>query len=153
MVFIRIVVLAFLTFFSFSMGTTPASQLNSFGTLVAGLFFVFAPALYLLPIYEAWSRGHPNLVPIALVNIFLGWSLVGWVVALVWALKQAEEVTVVPTSAAAPPAVVPPLAAVAPIAARETRACPFCAEEVLVAAVKCKHCGSAIGPADAVPST
>lgn len=25
--------------------------------------------------------------------------------------------------------------------ARETRACPYCAEEILVAARKCKHCG------------
>jgi len=34
----------------------------------------------------------------------------------------------------------------------DTKACPFCGEEVLAVAVKCKHCGSAIGPA-AAPET
>jgi hypothetical protein len=27
----------------------------------------------------------------------------------------------------------------------ETKACPYCSEQVLMAAVKCKHCGSTIG--------
>jgi hypothetical protein len=27
----------------------------------------------------------------------------------------------------------------------ETKACPYCGEEVLAVAIKCKHCGSAIG--------
>jgi hypothetical protein len=29
---------------------------------------------------------------------------------------------------------------------RETRSCPFCAEQILAAAVKCKHCGSSVEP-------
>lgn len=28
----------------------------------------------------------------------------------------------------------------------ETKACPYCGEQVLAVAIKCKHCGSAIGP-------
>ena len=28
----------------------------------------------------------------------------------------------------------------------ETTACPYCGERVLAVAIKCKHCGSAIGP-------
>jgi hypothetical protein len=35
---------------------------------------------------------------------------------------------------------------------KETKNCPYCAEEVLAAAIKCKHCGSELGDAGAVQS-
>jgi hypothetical protein len=41
--------------------------------------------LYLLPCIVAAGRRHRNFAPISIVNIFLGWSFVGWVVALAWA--------------------------------------------------------------------
>lgn len=90
MVFVRIILLVFLTAYSFSMGQIPSSGLNGFGKLVSLLFFVFAPALYLLPIYEAWKREHPNMTPVVLVNIFLGWTLIGWVAAMVMAYRSNE---------------------------------------------------------------
>jgi uncharacterized membrane protein YvbJ len=33
-------------------------------------------------------------------------------------------------------------------AERETKACPYCGEEILDVAVKCKHCGSKLDPED-----
>lgn len=110
MVFVRIVLLMFLTFYSFSMGQIPASGLNGFGKLVSMLFFVFAPALYLLPTYEAWKREQPNMTPIVLVNICFGWTLIGWVVAMVMAHKSTEpqKVEVVYTTPAPSPASPPP---------------------------------------------
>lgn len=105
MVFFRIIVLAFLAFYSWSMGQLPPNELNGFGKLVSMLFFVFGPALYLLPTYEAWN--HKSFNAIALLNVFLGWTLIGWVAALVWACKsQVQEVEVVhaysPTPAPTP---------------------------------------------------
>jgi hypothetical protein len=41
--------------------------------------------LYLLPAIVAMQRKHPQQVPITIVTIFLGWTLVGWVAALAWA--------------------------------------------------------------------
>ena len=41
---------------------------------------------YLLPTVIAFSRGHHSKVAIAALNILLGWSLLGWVGALVWSL-------------------------------------------------------------------
>ena len=41
---------------------------------------------YLLPWAIAASRGHRDVGGIALVDLLLGWSLVGWIVALVWSL-------------------------------------------------------------------
>ena len=42
--------------------------------------------LYFLPSLVAHNRGHKNLAPIMLVNMFLGWSIVMWFVCLVWAM-------------------------------------------------------------------
>ena len=47
---------------------------------------VFAFAFYMLPTCVAMLRGKQNLLPIALVNFFLGGSIIGWVLTLVWAL-------------------------------------------------------------------
>jgi hypothetical protein len=138
MVLIRVIVLLFLVAYGFGMGTTPEYQLNGFGKFISMTFFFTAPALYFLPTYEAWKNQHPNVNAIALVNIFLGWSILGWVVAIVWAHKQPEPTVVISKSPATPtPAAQPTLRPV-----RETKNCKFCAEEILAAAIKCKHCGS-----------
>ena len=129
MFFVRFVVLAFMVAYGWGMGHQGA--LNAFGNFIALTFFVTAPALYLLPTYEAWKRKHPNLTAIALVNLFLGWSIVGWVIAVVWAFKNCEPVSIL----AAPDPGTPPT----PALIQETKNCPFCAEKVLAAAIKCKH--------------
>jgi len=88
MFIVRFLVLLFLVCYGFSMGQLSASSLNGFGAFMAHSFFVTAPALYLLPTYEAWRNKQPNLTSISLVNIFLGWTLLGWVVAAAWAFKK-----------------------------------------------------------------
>jgi hypothetical protein len=40
--------------------------------------------LYFLPALIALLRSHQNFVPILLLNLFLGWTVLGWIVALVW---------------------------------------------------------------------
>jgi len=130
---LRLIALLFLVAYSWSMGQIPPDGLNAFGKFIAFTFFLAAPALYFLPTFEAWKKGHLNLTAIALVNLFLGWSLIGWVVAIVWAFRRPE-----------PPASPAQVIASPQQPVRDTRACPFCAEEILVAAIKCKHCGSDI---------
>jgi hypothetical protein len=46
--------------------------------------------LYILPTIVAWRRKHPSENAIAIVNIFLGWTFIGWVVALAWAFTAIE---------------------------------------------------------------
>jgi Superinfection immunity protein len=42
-------------------------------------------AIYFLPCLVAWWRRSPNGLAIFVMNLFLGWTFIGWVVALVWA--------------------------------------------------------------------
>ena len=49
------------------------------------IVLILSIALYFLPTIIALIRKKRNTVAILLLNFFLGWSLVGWVIALVWA--------------------------------------------------------------------
>lgn len=45
-----------------------------------------ALAAYFLPFLIAVRREHPSRLAILAVNVFVGWTLAGWVVALAWSL-------------------------------------------------------------------
>jgi hypothetical protein len=45
---------------------------------------------YLAPILIASHREHPQLGPISVVNIFLGWTVLGWVIALAWSCSAID---------------------------------------------------------------
>jgi hypothetical protein len=57
-------------------------------------FFGFGFVLYFLPTLVAVVREKYDKVSIFLLNFFLGWSLIGWIVALVWACKNDRVVYV-----------------------------------------------------------
>jgi hypothetical protein len=44
--------------------------------------------LYCLPIIVGIYRKHSNLAPIVLVNLFLGVSVIGWIIALTWSFSD-----------------------------------------------------------------
>jgi hypothetical protein len=50
-------------------------------------FFGFGFVMYFLPSIIALARNKRDIAAIALLNFFLGWTMIGWVVALVWAVK------------------------------------------------------------------
>jgi Superinfection immunity protein len=47
--------------------------------------------IYFIPAVVTASRGHHQVLTITLVNLFLGWSLIGWVGALVWAATAVKR--------------------------------------------------------------
>lgn len=49
---------------------------------------VLAVWVYLYPARVAQERGHPDAEAIRTLNLCLGWTFLGWVVALVWAQKN-----------------------------------------------------------------
>lgn len=53
--------------------------------MVYFLFFIGA-LTYFIPSIIAYNK--KNATAIIALNLLLGWSFIGWVVALVWALKK-----------------------------------------------------------------
>lgn len=53
-------------------------------------------ALYCLPLTVALARQHRQGGAISLLNLLLGWTILGWVGALIWAVSAS------PTDAVAP---------------------------------------------------
>jgi Superinfection immunity protein len=45
-------------------------------------------ALYLLPVLIGWRRRVPDIGSVAVINILLGWTLIGWVAALAMAFRS-----------------------------------------------------------------
>lgn len=49
------------------------------------MFYIFCLLIiYFLP--SIIGRNKANINAIIVLNLFLGWTLIGWVVALIWAL-------------------------------------------------------------------
>ena len=49
---------------------------------LGGLLFTLIPAM------NAMLRGHNNTLAIAAVALFLGWTGIGWIVALIWSFTN-----------------------------------------------------------------
>lgn len=66
-------------------------------SLAAILVLLFLLAVYLIPTIIAFTRGHASKWGIGVLNIVLGWSLIFWVVALIWSLsnKGQSQTTIV----------------------------------------------------------
>ena len=48
-------------------------------------FWLFGLALYLLPTIVVVARRKKKILGPILVNVLLGWTFIGWIVALIWA--------------------------------------------------------------------
>ena len=78
---------------------------------------------------RAHERKVPNFGSIAVINLFLGWTLIGWVVALAMAFRS-----------------VPPGTASTARSAAVTRSCPNCLRSMDREATICPHCRSESPP-------
>ncbi len=106
-------------------------------------FLILSLALYFVPALLASSRHHPRASAIALTNLFLGWTILGWVGCLVWALTE-------PPSFPASPTYLPPSVFAANVAypagwsavtATELR-CRACQRPIMPSATFCTMCGA-----------
>ncbi len=58
-------------------------------------FFLFCFAMYWLPTLIGMVRQLPSVLGIAALNFFLGWTVIGWIAALVWALGASPRPQVI----------------------------------------------------------
>ena len=90
------------------------------------IYLVIIACLYFIPYGVARSRKHPSTTGIGLLNLVLGWTMIGWLVALILAASGKPGET-------------------GPTPATHVK-CPDCAELVLREARICKHCGCKLIP-------
>lgn len=56
-----------------------------------GISFLIAGIIYIMPSIIAFRRSHPNRWIILVINIAFGGTIIGWGVALVWAMRAAHR--------------------------------------------------------------
>jgi predicted membrane protein len=54
------------------------------------LFLAIAVIVYFIPNWIACARKHHNANAIFVTNLLLGWTALGWVVALIWSLTAVK---------------------------------------------------------------
>ena len=59
-----------------------------FSSFIGIIAFIISLAVYFLPTIIAAVRKKRNILATFLLNLFLGWTFIGWVVALVWAVTK-----------------------------------------------------------------
>ncbi|QPB08998.1 Imm-like superinfection immunity protein [Klebsiella phage Metamorpho] len=60
---------------------------------VFGLFIIIA--IYFLPTFVACSRKHKSRGGIFITNLVFGWSIIGWLIALIWSASNAQQNTII----------------------------------------------------------
>lgn len=56
--------------------------------IIAIIIGIFA---YFFPTVLAYSKKKRSKASVFVLNFFLGWTLIGWIVALIWAVNKDEE--------------------------------------------------------------
>ncbi len=59
------------------------------------LTILFALFLYFIPTIIAVSNKKSNAGAIFVLNLFLGWTFLGWIIALVWSLSKDKDQSVI----------------------------------------------------------
>ena len=131
------------------------------------IFLTLSFLLYFAPALLATSRRNPNAAAIWLTNLFVGWTVIGWIITLVWALGSPAPpplAYVVPAGAASSPYASPAPYATGPVptgasptwsavhtgsapgdfatAADQPRTCVACGRPMPPDARFCPSCGS-----------
>jgi len=62
------------------------------GMIIAFLIYIsLTIMIYLIPTIIALDKRHIDTLAIFILNLLLGWTFVGWVIAMVWACKKSNS--------------------------------------------------------------
>jgi len=61
------------------------------GDLAIVAFLLVLTAIYAAPSFVAFRRNHPNRWLILLINAVFGGTIIGWGIAMIWALRAAHR--------------------------------------------------------------
>ncbi|MBN9049375.1 MAG: superinfection immunity protein [Rhizobiales bacterium] len=64
---------------------------SDMGFLFVAVFYLGLAIIYVIPSIVAFRRNHPNRWIIAVINMAFGGTIIGWGVALVWALRAVHR--------------------------------------------------------------
>lgn len=64
---------------------------NGWWALLVALLIAFGFWVYFIPLWIARLRKHPHSTAIFFINFLLGWSILFWFVALIWAFISSER--------------------------------------------------------------
>jgi len=82
---------------------THLSNLTPIETIIAFAALFLVLYIYFLPTITAIKRNSPNKIAVVVLNVLFGFTLVGWIVALILASKQPQPVVVIHNAPPPPP--------------------------------------------------
>ena len=59
--------------------------------IVERLLLVVGAVVYFVPSVVAWRLGVKSSKSIFYVNLVFGWTIIGWIVAMMWAMAERNE--------------------------------------------------------------
>ncbi|WP_416778203.1 superinfection immunity protein [Xenorhabdus budapestensis] len=87
------------------------------------LLGIAAINVYFFPVYVAYRKIHSKTYFIAFINLITGWTVIGWLGCLAWAMSERDEAEQVTTNTG-----------------EKLKNCPYCDELIREKAAFCKHC-------------